>query len=110
MIHTTLAEETNSLGQVVAYVVTTDTGYRAILPACPCDRRPCHLKMGHPMKLENADGDMTRWQRRAALDQARKEHERTHCHRLYGCHRPQAEAFAAAVEKTYPKTKKGRNR
>ncbi|SCL32852.1 hypothetical protein GA0070616_4571 [Micromonospora nigra] len=45
----------------VRFEVTTPTGYRAILPACPCEiedprRKPCALRYGHGKSVKGADG------------------------------------------------------
>ncbi len=62
----------NSSGEVIKFEITSTCGYRAILPACTCDREPC-------------------------LKRTCRTH--THCH--YGTHRIHVEAMAEAVAKTY---------
>jgi hypothetical protein len=84
---------------VPAYVIATDTGYRAVLEACgrdECaagDREPCPILRGpdgqHPVDGKRASVD--RW----------LEHCRTRCHFWHECN---ARTMAEEVLKTYRRT------
>ena len=106
LVRTKLEEQTATLADgtvvVTAFIVTTDTGYRAVLPACPCPRTTCTRVPDHPVAVEIAD-DVPKWRHRYIKADAKREHQRTHCHSTDPRHREQAEAFARAVEATYSK-------
>lgn len=99
--HTILSRVRANDGVTLRWIVTTDTGYRAELPACPCPRIPCLRVPDHPVDVDLPKGTRGN-QRRWALVRAREEHDRTHCHARFGRrHKAQAVAFARAVDATY---------
>jgi hypothetical protein len=79
----TLTEVTVGLNvaDVLRFEITSSTGYRAVLPACICERTPC-------LKRRGCDTS-------------------THCH--YNFHLLHAEALAGEVAKTYGSALKGRS-
>jgi hypothetical protein len=85
----TLTTETVTLktGETVParFIVVGSSGYRAILPACGCERKPCANRSESHLR-------------------GYTDHHRTHCHATFGqFHEVQAERLAANVLKTYPK-------
>lgn len=104
--HTTLSRVRTNSGATLRWIVTTDTGYRAELPACPCSRIPCTRVKDHPVGTPQAHKGDRGSARRAALRAATDEHRLTHCHAMFGQrHKAQAVKFAELVDATYPKRK-----
>lgn len=85
------AEEVMRGRMIPAYVITTDTGYRAVFEACPCDRTPCPIptiqepQAQHPVKGKRG---YSAW----------REHGRTHCHQW---HEGSVRTMAQWVLETY---------
>lgn len=75
---------------LTGFEITTSTGYRAYLTACPCDRIPCVKPYEH-----------TGWDR--------GQHSNTHCHATYAFHTEHVQELAREVAATYGSAKRKDN-
>lgn len=75
---------------LTGFEITTSTGYRAYLPACPCDRVPCLKPSDHPGWGTNG-------------------HHNRHCHATHAFHAEHVQGFARDVAATCGSAKRKDN-